>query len=102
MVQREAVFLISRATEEFVARIAEASQAVASREGRATVQAKDLSTCLSSDFTTSMVDKRVAVQSRAYDAGKSMCFLKVRVGIVLCARNVSTHLSRRSDTVLRA
>ena len=46
MVQREAVFLISRATEEFVARIAEASQAVASREGRATVQPKDLSTPL--------------------------------------------------------
>ena len=47
MVQREAVFLISRAAEEFVARIAEASQAVAAREGRATVQAKDLSACIS-------------------------------------------------------
>nr|VWO95078.1 CBFD_NFYB_HMF domain-containing protein [Ganoderma boninense] len=46
MVQREAVFLISRATEEFVARIAEAAQAVASREGRATVQAKDLMSCI--------------------------------------------------------
>ncbi|PIL22615.1 transcription factor [Ganoderma sinense ZZ0214-1] len=46
MVQREAVFLISRATEEFVAQIAEASQAVASREGRATVQAKDLMSCI--------------------------------------------------------
>ncbi|KAI1790136.1 histone-fold-containing protein [Ganoderma leucocontextum] len=46
MVQREAVFLISRAAEEFVARIAEASQAVAGRDGRATVQAKDLIACV--------------------------------------------------------
>ncbi|KAI0720556.1 histone-fold-containing protein, partial [Cerioporus squamosus] len=42
MVQREAAFLISRATEEFVQRIAEAAQRVAEREGRSTVQAKDL------------------------------------------------------------
>ena len=42
MVQREAAFLISRATEEFVHRIAEAAQRVAERERRTTVQAKDL------------------------------------------------------------
>ena len=42
MVQREAAFLISRATEEFVHRMAEAAQRVAERERRTTVQAKDL------------------------------------------------------------
>ncbi|RPD62485.1 histone-fold-containing protein [Lentinus tigrinus ALCF2SS1-7] len=42
MVQREASFLISRATEEFIQRIAEAAQQVAERERRSTVQAKDL------------------------------------------------------------
>ena len=42
MVQREAAFLISRATEEFIQRIAEAAQQVAERERRSTVQAKDL------------------------------------------------------------
>ncbi|KAI0699938.1 histone-fold-containing protein [Cerioporus squamosus] len=42
MVQREAAFLISCATEEFIQRIAEAAQRVAEREKRTTVQAKDL------------------------------------------------------------
>ncbi|EJF63346.1 histone-fold-containing protein [Dichomitus squalens] len=46
MVQREAVFAISRATEEFVARLAEACQRAAARDGRATVQHKDLVTCV--------------------------------------------------------
>lgn len=42
MVQREAAFLISCATEHFIRRIAEAAQRVAERERRTTVQAKDL------------------------------------------------------------
>ena len=45
MVQREAAFLIARATEEFVHRIAEAAQRAAARERRTTVQAKDLGAC---------------------------------------------------------
>ena len=44
MVQREAVFAISRATEEFIARLAEAGQREAARQGRATVQHDDLGT----------------------------------------------------------
>ncbi|KAI0632204.1 hypothetical protein C8Q77DRAFT_1124445 [Trametes polyzona] len=42
MVQREATFLISRATEEFIARLAEAAQRLAEREMRTTVQEKDI------------------------------------------------------------
>ncbi|KAH9924681.1 histone-fold-containing protein [Epithele typhae] len=42
MVQREAAFLISRATEEFVQKLTEASQRVAERDRRTTVQVKDL------------------------------------------------------------
>ena len=42
MVQREAAFLISRATEEFIGRFAEAAQKLAERERRTTVQAKDV------------------------------------------------------------
>ncbi|OSD07131.1 histone-fold-containing protein [Trametes coccinea BRFM310] len=42
MVQREAAFLISRATEEFIGRLAEAAQKLAERERRTTVQAKDI------------------------------------------------------------
>ncbi|KAI0766386.1 histone-fold-containing protein [Trametes elegans] len=44
MVQREATFLISRATEEFIGRLAEAAQRLAERERRTTVQAKDIVT----------------------------------------------------------
>ncbi|EIW59602.1 uncharacterized protein TRAVEDRAFT_122509 [Trametes versicolor FP-101664 SS1] len=44
MVQREAAFLISLATEDFVARFTEAIQRSAGREGRATVQGKDVIT----------------------------------------------------------
>ncbi|KAI0335818.1 histone-fold-containing protein [Cubamyces sp. BRFM 1775] len=42
MVQREAAFIISRATEEFIGRFAEAAQKLAERERRTTVQAKDI------------------------------------------------------------
>ncbi len=44
MVQREAAFLISLATENFVMRFSEAIQRNAGREGRATVQGKDVGT----------------------------------------------------------
>lgn len=44
MVQREAAFLISRATEEFVGRFAEAAQKLAAKEGRSTIQPKDIGT----------------------------------------------------------
>ncbi|OJT13637.1 hypothetical protein TRAPUB_9826 [Trametes pubescens] len=44
MVQREAAFLISLATENFVMRFSEAIQRNAGREGRATVQGKDVVT----------------------------------------------------------
>ena len=42
MVSREAVLLISLATEEFVKRISEASHRLANRENRLTVQRKDI------------------------------------------------------------
>lgn len=42
MVSREAVLLISLATEEFVKRISEASHRLARRENRMTVQRKDI------------------------------------------------------------
>lgn len=42
MVSREAVLLISFATEEFVKRISEASHRLATRDGRSTVQRKDI------------------------------------------------------------
>lgn len=42
VVSREAVFLISRATEEFIARIAQASQMYAGKESRNTVQRRDI------------------------------------------------------------
>ncbi len=47
-VSREAVLLISLATEEFVKRLAEASHRLAVRESRLTVQRKDVGTCCSS------------------------------------------------------
>jgi len=50
MVSREAVLLISLATEEFVRRISEASYRLAARENRATVQRKDIaSVCRRAD-----------------------------------------------------
>lgn len=50
IVSREAVLLISLATEEFVKRISEASHRLAVREGRTTVQRKDLaSVCRRAD-----------------------------------------------------
>ncbi|GJE86292.1 histone-fold-containing protein [Phanerochaete sordida] len=50
IVSREAVLLISLATEEFVKRISEASHRLAVREGRATVQRKDMaSVCRRAD-----------------------------------------------------
>lgn len=39
---RDATFLISLATEEFIKRICEASRAISERENRTTVQYKDL------------------------------------------------------------
>ncbi|PFH53877.1 hypothetical protein AMATHDRAFT_136556 [Amanita thiersii Skay4041] len=44
VVAKDATFLISLATEEFIRRLAQASQRVASRDNRATVQYKDLAT----------------------------------------------------------
>ena len=44
MVAREATFLISVATEEFIKRIAEESSIIAARENRITVQYRDLGT----------------------------------------------------------
>jgi histone H3/H4 len=43
MVAREATFLISVATEEFIKQIIQAAQRVAEGEKRATVQHKDMS-----------------------------------------------------------
>ncbi|KAI6094656.1 hypothetical protein EDD16DRAFT_1502858 [Pisolithus croceorrhizus] len=42
MVARDAAFLISMATEEFIKRLAQASQKVAEREKRSTVQQRDV------------------------------------------------------------
>lgn len=44
MVSKEAVLLISLATEEFIMRISEASHRLAARDKRATVQRKDIGT----------------------------------------------------------
>jgi histone H3/H4 len=43
MVAKEATFLISLATEEFIKRLSLASQQVAAREKRAVVQQRDIS-----------------------------------------------------------
>lgn len=42
MVAREATFLLSVATEEFIKRIAEESNIIAARENRITVQYRDM------------------------------------------------------------
>lgn len=42
MISKEAVLLISLATEEFIQRISEASHRLAARENRMTVQRKDI------------------------------------------------------------
>jgi DNA polymerase epsilon subunit 4 len=44
MVAKEAAFLISLATEEFIKRLSEASYHVAHREKRVTVQQRDIGT----------------------------------------------------------
>ena len=44
MVAKDATFLISLATEEFIKRLSEASKRVAERERRSTVQHKDIGT----------------------------------------------------------
>ena len=42
MVSKEAVFLISVATEKFIERLAQAGQSVAERQSRATIQERDI------------------------------------------------------------
>jgi histone H3/H4 len=42
MVSKEAVFLISVATEKFIERLAQAGQRIAERQSRATVQERDI------------------------------------------------------------
>jgi len=42
MVSKEAVFLISVATEKFIERLTQAGQRVAERQSRATVQERDI------------------------------------------------------------
>ena len=42
MVSKEAVFLISVATEKFIERLTQAGQRVAERQSRATIQEKDI------------------------------------------------------------
>jgi len=42
MVSKEAVFLISVATEKFIERLTQASQRVAERQSRATIQERDI------------------------------------------------------------
>jgi histone H3/H4 len=44
MVAKEAAFVISLAAEEFIKRLASASQMIANRENRATVQQRDIAT----------------------------------------------------------
>ncbi|KAF8237119.1 histone-fold-containing protein, partial [Tricholoma matsutake] len=46
MVAKDATFLISIATEEFIKRLSEASKSVAEREKRSTVQHKDIATAV--------------------------------------------------------
>ena len=46
IVAKDATFLISLATEEFIKRLCKASQNVAEREKRATVQHRDIGTSL--------------------------------------------------------
>ena len=42
MVSKEAVFLISAATEKFIERLTQAGQRVAEKQSRATVQERDI------------------------------------------------------------
>lgn len=46
MVAKDATFLISIATEEFIKRLSEAGKSVAEREKRSTVQHKDIGAIL--------------------------------------------------------
>jgi DNA polymerase epsilon subunit 4 len=58
IVAKDATFLISLATEEFVKRLCQASQRVAEREKRATVQQRDIGT---SRFTSRDVGAKFTV-----------------------------------------
>ena len=59
IVAKEATFLISLATEEFVKRLCQASQRVAEREKRATVQQRDIGT---SRFASRDVEAKFTMQ----------------------------------------
>ena len=54
MVSKEAVLLISLATEEFIRRLSEASHMLAVRENRLTVQRKDIGACEPGDVEHSV------------------------------------------------
>lgn len=77
MVSREAVLLISLATEEFVKRISEASHRLASRENRLTVQRKDIGECHRS-FPCSPLRSYMRLQHLSVEGQKNSCSLKVR------------------------
>jgi DNA polymerase epsilon subunit 4 len=55
IVARDATFLISLATEEFIRRLSEACQKLAEREKRATVQQKDVGTSRACRVDTSFL-----------------------------------------------
>ncbi|KAM6494131.1 Histone-like transcription factor (CBF/NF-Y) and archaeal histone domain containing protein [Amanita muscaria] len=56
MVARDAVFLISLATEEFIKRFCEAAQKVAEREKRATVQHRDIGSSSQTTWKSRLVN----------------------------------------------
>lgn len=53
---KEAALIISIATEEFIKRLAEASQLVAKRENRVTIQQKDIGTRVNDRTITDHTD----------------------------------------------
>ncbi len=59
MVSREAVLLISLATEEFIKRISEASHRLAQREKRMTVQRRDIGKLIFAFTWIGMLSDRV-------------------------------------------
>lgn len=66
MVAKDATFLISLATEEFIKRLSQACQRLAEREKRTTVQQKDVGkvflfcvTCFSSQHLVANIVRRV-------------------------------------------
>jgi Histone-like transcription factor (CBF/NF-Y) and archaeal histone len=78
MIAKDATFLISLATEEFIKRLSEAGQRVAEREKRSTVQHKDIGAVLCESTTFVFTDLTLmGLQLLLYGEGTSLYSSKV-------------------------